>query len=100
MSRIAAIQVYRADLPLLRRLEHASASEPLLEEVFLWLRTTAGGWGLVEIRGNGAYATGTDTATLVREISHRVVGGSGPMQSLASPRGRKTDERRAHPAPR
>jgi L-Ala-D/L-Glu epimerase len=72
VSRISAIQVYRADLPLLRRLEHASASEPLLEEVFLRLLTTAGGWGLAEIRGNGAYATGTDTATLVREISHRV----------------------------
>lgn len=70
MSRIAAVQVYRADLPLFRRLEHASASAAVLEEVYLRILTTAGGWGLAEVRGNGAYATGTDTVALVYEMSH------------------------------
>jgi L-Ala-D/L-Glu epimerase len=69
MSKIAAIKVYRADLPLAVRLEHASASEPVLEEVFLGVATDSGGQGLAEVRGNGFYATGTDTATLLRETS-------------------------------
>jgi L-alanine-DL-glutamate epimerase-like enolase superfamily enzyme len=69
MSTIAAIRVYRADLPLAVRLEHASASEPVLEEVFMGVVTVSGAQGLAEVRGNGSYATGTDTATLLHEAS-------------------------------
>jgi L-Ala-D/L-Glu epimerase len=69
MSKITAVQVYRVDLPLSARLEHASASEAVLEEVFLRVSTASGATGLAEVRGNGSYATGTDTATIVREVA-------------------------------
>jgi L-alanine-DL-glutamate epimerase-like enolase superfamily enzyme len=69
MSPISAIRVCRADLPLRISLEHASASEPVLQEIFLAVETTAGGFGLAEVRGNGAYATGTDTARALREVT-------------------------------
>jgi L-Ala-D/L-Glu epimerase / N-acetyl-D-glutamate racemase len=68
MTRISALRLYRADLPLAARLEHASASEPVLEEVFLQVRTVAGIDGLAEIRGNGSYATGAGTGAVLREI--------------------------------
>lgn len=66
MSKIIAVQVYRVDLFLSARLEHASASEAVLEEIFLRVLATSGATGLAEVRGNGSYATGTDTATIVR----------------------------------
>jgi len=72
MSEISAVRLYRADLPLLLMLQHASASEQFLEEVFLQITTTASATGLSEVRGNGAYATGTDTAALLHEVSDRV----------------------------
>lgn len=74
MSKITAMQVYRVDLPLSVRLEHASASKAVLEEVFLRVTTTSGATGLAEVRGNGEYATGTDAAAVVREIA----GEAGP----------------------
>jgi L-Ala-D/L-Glu epimerase len=72
MTRISAVRLYRADLPLATRLEHASASEPVLEEVFLQVCTVSGIDGLAEIRGNGSYATGADTGTVLREIADEV----------------------------
>src|SRR5690554_2686227 len=73
MSEISAIRLYRADLPLRVGLKHASASEPVLEEIFLGVETSAGGFGIAEIRGNGAYATGADTDTILRETRETVV---------------------------
>ena len=67
MSRISAIRTWRADLPLGVELEHASASEAMLREVFLGIETSAGGSGIGEVRGNGAYATGVDVETVLRE---------------------------------
>ena len=69
MSEISAIRLYRADLPLAARLEHASASEPVLEEVFLRLSTASGVEGFAEVRGNGVYATGADVATVLGEVA-------------------------------
>ncbi len=67
MSAIAAVRIYMAELPLRIGLEHASASEAVLREVFLGLETSAGHLGLAEVRGNGAYATGADAETILRE---------------------------------
>lgn len=73
MSWITAIQIYRADLPLRVGLKHASASEAVLQEVFLRMETSAGGFGIAEVRGNGAYATGADTASILGETRETVV---------------------------
>lgn len=73
MSVISAIRTYRADLPLRVDLKHASASESMLEEVFLGLETAASGFGIAEVRGNGAYATGADAETILRETHALIV---------------------------
>ncbi|WP_137389969.1 mandelate racemase/muconate lactonizing enzyme family protein [Rhodoligotrophos defluvii] len=74
MSNISAVRLYRADLPLRVGLKHASASEAALEEVFLRVETSTGEFGMAEVRGNGAYATGAGTATVLRETEEAVVG--------------------------
>lgn len=73
MSRITAIRTWRVDLPLRVRLEHASAREAMLQEVLLGIGTSAGGSGIAEIRGNGAYATGADVETVLRETCEVIV---------------------------
>ncbi|WP_166434070.1 mandelate racemase/muconate lactonizing enzyme family protein [Roseovarius spongiae] len=66
------MRVWRADLALGIGLEHASASESALEEVFLGIETADGITALAEVRGNGAYATGADTATILRQTQEIV----------------------------
>lgn len=74
MSEISAIRLYTSDLPLGIGLNHASASETVLREVFLAIETSAGGFGIAEVRGNGAYATGADAETVLHETREVVVG--------------------------
>ena len=76
--RLAAAEVFCAQLPLARRLQHATADTASLDAVVLRLTAEDGSVGAAEVRGNGAYATGIDTsallATLAGPITRALVG--------------------------
>jgi L-alanine-DL-glutamate epimerase-like enolase superfamily enzyme len=77
--RIAAVEVYRQDLPLVTPFEHfASGTVRALEEVYVRITTDDGPSGLGEARGNSHYLTG-DTpdavaAEILQHLAPRLVG--------------------------
>lgn len=62
------IALYRVRLPLHRPLHHARVETAVLDEVVVRVSSATGAHGWGEVRGNGAYATGYDSDTVIHSI--------------------------------
>jgi L-alanine-DL-glutamate epimerase-like enolase superfamily enzyme len=68
-ARIQHLDLYRVALPLATPLAHSQVATDVLDEVFLALTLAGGGRGVAEVRGNGAYATGYTTDSVIAAIT-------------------------------
>ncbi|MGV9801152.1 mandelate racemase/muconate lactonizing enzyme family protein [Mycobacterium sp. NPDC003449] len=67
-ATITGLRAWRVDLPLRRRLHHATADVWALTAVVVEVELTGGARGYAEVRSNGAYATGEDESTIVAAL--------------------------------
>lgn len=71
--RIHRLDLFRIALPLATPLAHSQVATSILDELVLVIALADGARGVAEVRGNGAYATGHDAASV-----HAALAASAP----------------------